>query len=268
MWARPARLRAVDVDRRLILGGSLAVLSAASIAVAGELAVRAIGLSGSRRAATGSHEVASFDPDAMPTVSWLNDSAPTTPTDEWQLCIDGTTISINDLRRRSTPLTAALDCTGGWFSEQRWDVVPISELLPADARSFEVASATGYRRIYAMSEASKIFVGVGYDGRDLRRGHGRQSASSRRAAEGRGGSSGSSLSNPPTARRGFNCPSPRPSQTRACRQPRWPPHGRLPSGWRPPTAARAPRRWWSLRCRCPWAGDVVRPAPRCRCGAS
>jgi len=172
MWARPARLRSVDVDRRLVLGGGLAILSAAAVAVVGELTVRATGLPGARRAATGSHEVASFDPNAMPTVSWLNDSAPTTPPGEWELSIDGASVSIEELRQRSTSLVAALDCTGGWFSEQRWDVVPISDLLPAGARSFEVASATGYRRIYAMSEATDIFVGVGYDGRPLRRGHG------------------------------------------------------------------------------------------------
>ncbi len=172
MWSRPARPRRVDLDRRLLLGGGASLAASAAIVGTGELAVRALGLSGGDRAPTGSHEVGSFDPDAMPTVSWIDDRAPSTPVDRWRLTIDGAEVDLDELRARSRPLDAVLDCTGGWWSEQRWDVVPITELVTADVRSFDVGSATGYHRIFPMRDAGDVFLAVGYAGRPLRRGHG------------------------------------------------------------------------------------------------
>ena len=82
-------------------------------------------------------------------------------------------VPVDDLRARTRPLDAVLDCTGGWYSTQRWDVVAVADLLgDTGDRSFEVRSATGYRRLFPMRDAATTYLAVGYDGRPLRRGHG------------------------------------------------------------------------------------------------
>jgi len=75
--ARPVRVRPSDLSRRLFLrtGAGLAL---ASVSYAGgELALRASSLPGAGRRFTGSYEVGSFDPDAMPVSSWMFDAVPT-----------------------------------------------------------------------------------------------------------------------------------------------------------------------------------------------
>ncbi len=173
LLSRPARVRRVDLDRRLLLGSG-AVLGAAAVAVAAVEGVsRLIGTDGGRRRFTGSHEIAMFEPDAMPTVSWIDDEAPDIDEAAWPLAIAGRPVALADLRGRTRRLDAVLDCTGGWCSAQHWDVVAVAELLDGvDAPSFEVRSATGYRRLFPMADAASTFVAVGYDGRPLRRGHG------------------------------------------------------------------------------------------------
>jgi hypothetical protein len=172
MWSRPARPHRVDADRRLLIGGGAAVITSAAIVGATEGIVRLIGADAADRAASGSYEVGSFDPDRMPTVSWIDDRAPRGDPGDWPLRVAEEPVAIDELRAMSQPLVATLDCTGGWWSEQRWDVVPVSALLRSDARSFEVVGATGYRRIFPMRDADAVHLAVGYDGRPLRRGHG------------------------------------------------------------------------------------------------
>lgn len=172
LWSRPVRPRRADLDRRALVGGA----ATAGVAVAAVAAVEAVAtvadLAGGSRRATGSHEVGSFDPDAMPTVSWIDDNAPDTDLDEWELRLAGEVVPVSSLAARSRRVPAVLDCTGGWWSEQRWDCVPIAELIPTDATSFEVTSSTGFSRIFPMRDAGRVHLAVGYDGRPLRRGHG------------------------------------------------------------------------------------------------
>lgn len=170
--ARPAKPKAVDLDRRLLVGGgAVAGLAAVSVGTV-EVAVRVLGTSGASRRFTGSHEIGSMDPAMMPTVSWIDDKRPTTPRDDWELQIGGIDIDLDDLSPLARPLEAVLDCTGGWWSRQAWDVIPVSELLDSGARSFAVRSATGYGRLFPMSDAAEVYVAVGYQGEPLRRGHG------------------------------------------------------------------------------------------------
>jgi hypothetical protein len=173
LLSRPLRARAVDLDRRALIGGGATAAVAGAIVLTVEGAIRVAGSSGAERRFTGSHEVGSFDPDAMPTVSWIDDVAPdSTAVDGWRLQVDGAEMSIAELAGRSRPLVATLDCTGGWWSEQEWDVVPIADLFESTARSFEVRSTTGYGRIFPMNDAESVYLAVGYAGRPLRRGHG------------------------------------------------------------------------------------------------
>lgn len=176
--SRPVRPRTTDLDRRLLLGASVAVVASAVATSGVETLALVAAFDGGRRRATGSHEVGSLEPNGLPTVSWIDDRPPAdVAAERWTLSIAGRPLTIAELRARAVPLEAVLDCTGGWWSRQRWDVVPIADLLPVDgsdgaSRSFDVRAATGYHRRFPMTDARSVYLAVGYDGRPLRRGHG------------------------------------------------------------------------------------------------
>lgn len=174
---RPVRPLPADIDRRAVLATGATGVAALGVIVVQESVAGVLGTAAVDRAGTGSHETGSFDPDAMPTVQWLDDRAPVdTSPDAWDLTIAGAPFAVDDLWNRSRPLVARLDCTGGWFADQNWDAVALDELLPppstSPGRSIMVTSRTGYRRLFAVADAAELFLAVGYDGRPLRRGHG------------------------------------------------------------------------------------------------
>jgi hypothetical protein len=173
--SRPSRPRLTELDRRAALHGGLAVAVSAGAYGGQHLAAAAFGLAGDRRRFTGSHEVASFAPQHMPTVSWIDDKAPeSTDPVTWTLHVAGERVSVDALAARARPLRATLDCTGGWWSEQTWDAVALDELFPAgaSARSINVTSSTGYSRLLPFSDRHRLHLAVGYAGEPLRRGHG------------------------------------------------------------------------------------------------
>jgi DMSO/TMAO reductase YedYZ molybdopterin-dependent catalytic subunit len=68
---------------------------------------------------------------------------------------------------------ARLDCTGGWWSEQSWDAVALSDLMgDPPGRSVRVRSATGYDRFFAHHELDDLYLAVGYEGEPLQARHG------------------------------------------------------------------------------------------------
>ena len=184
--ARPARPRHTDLDRRYLLGAGARLAGATAALGVAEVVTRAAG--SGRRRFTGSRELASFDPTGLPSVSWIDDTAPDLDPDDWPLVVAGRPVDLADLRARATPLEADLDCTGGWWSRQRWDVVPLADVLRlagADVavagsgdrgdervRSIEVVSATGYRRWFPVGDADQLHLAVGYGGEPLHRRHG------------------------------------------------------------------------------------------------
>jgi DMSO/TMAO reductase YedYZ molybdopterin-dependent catalytic subunit len=172
--SRPDRPKVADLDRRAVLRGAGVVALASGAYGTQELAVRVLGLAGGTRRFTGSHEIASFEPALMPTVSWINDRPPrSTRPAGWQLDIGGEIVAIEDLEELSRPVTATLDCTGGWWSTQAWDAVPLSALLDdRQARSIKVTSTTGYSRLFPRSDRDHLYLAVGYGGQPLRRSHG------------------------------------------------------------------------------------------------
>jgi hypothetical protein len=172
--SRPDRPKLADLDRRALLRSGAAVSIAAAAYGTQEVAVRVLGSAGGDRRFTGSHEIASFDPQRMPTVSWINDRAPeSTDADSWRLTVAGGRVPISKLRGMAEPVVAAVDCTGGWWSQQSWDAVPLAALL-ADhgARSIRITSSTGYDRLFPAGDADRLYLAVGYGGQPLRRGHG------------------------------------------------------------------------------------------------
>ncbi len=171
--SKSARPKRVDVDRRSLLTTS--TLLAAGVGAWGtqEVVLKAVGADAADRAGTGSHEIASFDPDAMPRMIWIDDKRPKIDFDTWELRVEGKVVALDDLWAMSKPVVAWLDCTDGWRSRQNWDVVPLSDLISNErARSIQVTSATGYRRLFPLSSASSVYLCVGYDGRRLHGGHG------------------------------------------------------------------------------------------------
>jgi Oxidoreductase molybdopterin binding domain len=171
---RPVRPRAADLDRRALLRGGVVFGVAAAVYAAQESMTRLTGLAGGDRRLTGSREVGSHHPAEMPTVIWFNDRRPDhVDADAWPLLIAGQPMSIDSLRARAQPVVATLDCTGGWWSEQSWDAVPLNELLPhPTGSSVRVRSQTGYDRLFANDTLDDLYLAVGYGGDPLRPGHG------------------------------------------------------------------------------------------------
>ena len=156
-----------DLDRRAFVGGGIALAAAGAAYWVQQLAV------GDNRRFTGSHEIASFNPADMPTTMWLNDTSPSVAAYDWELTVAGAPVKLETLHGLAAPLTADLDCTGGWWSRQSWDAVPLAELLPpTDAPTLEVTSLTGYSRLFPARDAANLYLAVGYGGEPLRRGHG------------------------------------------------------------------------------------------------
>jgi hypothetical protein len=172
--SRPVRPKLTDLDRRAVLRAGSALAVGAVVYGAQEAVVRVAGLAGGSRRATGSHEVGSFEPSRMPVVSWFNDEAPeSTDAADWQLEVLGRRVDVVGLTTLTTPVIAALDCTGGWWSEQSWDAVPLRALVgDNEARSINVGSITGFSRLYPFSDIDELYLAVGYGGQPLRRGHG------------------------------------------------------------------------------------------------
>ena len=172
--SRPVRPRRTDVNRRAVLGGGVALGVAAAAYAVQQRAVTAGGLAGRNRRPTGSHEVASHDPARMPSTVWIDDHAPASiDPEDWSLVVAGGRVTVASLRSQARPVVARLDCTGGWWSEQSWDAVPLSDLMgDPSGRSVRVRSATGYDRFFARHELDELYLAVGYEGEPLQARHG------------------------------------------------------------------------------------------------
>ncbi len=165
--SRPGRPRIADLDRRTVVGGGAAVVAAAAVYGIQQLAV------GDNRRFTGSHEIASFTPSEMPTTMWLNDRSPRAPASGWDLVVAGEPVALEALHANARPVQADLDCTGGWWSRQSWDAVPLTELMPKlGAPTLEITSLTGYSRLFPARDVDNLYLAIGYGGEPLHRGHG------------------------------------------------------------------------------------------------
>jgi hypothetical protein len=175
--ARPTRVMRTDASRRQVLRFAALVGAAGVTYTAGERLLSAFSLPGGRRRFTGSHERGSFAPEAMPVTQWLDDRVPQIDPAGWSLAVRGwgTTSrwTYRELLRYDDQVTAVLDCTGGWWAEQRWSGARFDRLIEvSDARSIVVVSATGYRRRLPVADASTLLLATRMDGRELEPGHG------------------------------------------------------------------------------------------------
>jgi DMSO/TMAO reductase YedYZ molybdopterin-dependent catalytic subunit len=162
---RRVRARRADLSRRSLL--RLGVLaSAAGVLDAGVRAAGARTVSRGIRRPTGSFRLASSSVAAIPATSWLFDQVPAIDAQSWRLTVTAGGVSrdwsLADLGRWDDRLTAVLDCTGGWWTEQEWSGVQVARLLPPASRgSVEVTSATGYSRRLPLTTDLLLATAVG-----------------------------------------------------------------------------------------------------------
>ena len=178
VWARGIRPRRTDLSRRTLLRAGVLATGAFGLYAASEAAIHGLGLPGARRRFTGSYEMASFRPEAMPTTSWLLDTVPSIDPDRWRLTIKDAQgrreLTLAHLARFATRARATLDCTSGWYSQQDWTGVPLGMLLNRGpgAQSVYVHSVTGYWVRFPIHNLDLLLLATGVGGAPLSADHG------------------------------------------------------------------------------------------------
>ena len=171
---RVFRVRAAGLDRRTFLRAGLVAAAAGGAWLGWEGLLRAADAPGARRRFTGSHETGSGNPRAMPVTQWLDDSVQRVDPSTWRLRAGTTELTLDQLRGLpSDSVTAVLDCTSEWWSEQDWRGVRLDRLVElGGARSVEVRSATGYALRLPARDLDKLWLAYEAGGRPLSPGHG------------------------------------------------------------------------------------------------
>ncbi len=132
---------------------------------------------------TGSREEASFAGNLHPFTNWLSDPIPQVDSRLWRLRVRGevereSTFSYEEvLALGGAVRQATLDCTGGWYTVQRWRGVPVDVLLEEikikdGARSLVFRSATGYSRRFSLEEAGGLLLATHVGDEELSAEHG------------------------------------------------------------------------------------------------
>src|SRR4029077_10723259 len=158
---RPIKLRATDLSRRNFLRGGFLV-GAAGLGVAL--------LPSARRAPTGS-----FHAEYPIATTWMFDTAPQVDVASWRLAVAGRTRTYDELAGYTDRISAVIDCTGGWYSEQVWEGVLLERLLPGIAGgrgSVNVRSIPGYSRRFAIEDAGRLLLATRLAGDPFDAGHG------------------------------------------------------------------------------------------------
>ena len=176
---RPQRPRATDLSRRTALR-AVALSGTAALAYGVLEAVTSVAnLPGERRRGTGSYEVGSGVPSAMPVTQWFTDDVPVIDLGAYELLVSRPDEATQRFRyadllaMEAATETAVLDCTGGWWAEQDWRGIRLDQLVgPLDGGSIVVRSVTGYARRFPPEDAASLLIATHVGGAPLSRGHG------------------------------------------------------------------------------------------------
>lgn len=179
-WERKPRLVRL-VDRR-------AALWLAGLAGAGLVGWRLVegvaeAMAAGARRPSGSKWAGSFSGNAFPITSWLFDTTPPADAATWRIELVGALArpgpaGLDELTRLpAEERTAVLDCTGGWWSEQRWGGYPLLALLAArglaaEAREVTVISVTGHRWPFPLADLADALLATHVGGEPLAPDHG------------------------------------------------------------------------------------------------
>jgi DMSO/TMAO reductase YedYZ molybdopterin-dependent catalytic subunit len=173
--ARRARPRRTDGSRRALIRAGAFTAAAGGLYAAQLGAAELAGLPGAGRRFTGSYAAGSFNPAAMPSYTWLDDTTPTVDPRSWRLTVGGAReLSLAELSTFDTEVVAALDCTSGWYAEQKWRGAPVKALLPdtGEAASVLVRSVTGYQLRFPVRDIDHLLLATSVGGAPLSPGHG------------------------------------------------------------------------------------------------
>lgn len=182
MLVRAKPLRGRDFAQRrqfLIAGaGSLGALIAWRLQRPLEAA---LALRGARRRFTGSYEAGSFAGNDFPTTSWVADKPQPIDPSAYRFRVQGLvarplSLALEQLRPVDE-IVATLDCTGGFYSTQRWHGISVRRLLEragtgAGASHLSVVSRTGYRWSFALADARSLVLATHVGGEPLSHEHG------------------------------------------------------------------------------------------------
>ena len=165
------------------LGGRRLALRALAVGVGAVVATAALDRIGLPRRATGSRAAAADSGNAFPLTIWAFDSVPTIDVATWRMQVNGDVTSPGEwaydelLALPSVERDALLDCTGGWWTTQRWRGVTLAELIArhgvrASAQRIEVVSQTGHAWSFPIAEAERLLIATHVGGETLSAGHG------------------------------------------------------------------------------------------------
>jgi DMSO/TMAO reductase YedYZ molybdopterin-dependent catalytic subunit len=165
------------------LGGRRVALRALAVGLGAVVATAALDGVGLARRSTGSRAAAAFSGNDFPLTIWAFDVAPAIDVASWRLQVDGDVaspgaIAYDDLLAMPfAERDAVLDCTGGWWTEQRWRGVTLADLLArhgvrASAQRVDVVSQTGHAWSFPIIEAEQLLIATHVGGETLSTGHG------------------------------------------------------------------------------------------------
>jgi cytochrome b561 len=178
--AKPLRRRDLAGRRQFLQAGAVAVGSYLVWELQRPVSAW-FGLRGGRRRFTGSYEAGSLAGNAFPSTSWVADRPRPLNEASYRLELGG--LVARPLRlplaelRAGDGLVATLDCTGGFYSRQRWSGVSLARLLdragPLSAASHvRVISHTGYRWSFELRDARRLLLATGVGEEALSHEHG------------------------------------------------------------------------------------------------
>jgi DMSO/TMAO reductase YedYZ molybdopterin-dependent catalytic subunit len=144
---------------------------------------QALDTPGASRRFTGSRETATDQGNTYPITMWMLDNPASLDLAQVQLRIHGAVTQPMTLRYKdvldaaTTQIGATIDCTGGWYTTQDWQGVPIRWLLDqvkptANAVAVSFVSVTGYRWSLPLAEARANLLASHVGGELLTHGHG------------------------------------------------------------------------------------------------
>ncbi len=182
MLARARPLRRPDLlGRRQALTAIAVLAGAALIRPLRDGLAGVLGLGGAERRFTGSRAWAHFTGNGFPVVSWVADRPRPLDPAAWRLRVEGLVARPLSLELaaldRGDALEATLDCTGGFYTTQRWSGMTVGALLD-QAGADEAAgwvrfvSVTGYRWSLPREQARGVLVATRVGAELLDHGHG------------------------------------------------------------------------------------------------
>jgi DMSO/TMAO reductase YedYZ molybdopterin-dependent catalytic subunit len=178
--AKPPRRRDLLERRQLLAAAGVGAFAVVAWRVQKPLA-SLLGWRGADRRFTGSYEVASFTGNDFPATSWVADDPRPLDAASWRLRVGGLVerelaLSARDLDGLDRS-TATLDCTGGFYSTQRWGGCGLARVLDRarprpGASHVRVVSVTGYRWTFPLDEARRLLLATTVGDEPLSHAHG------------------------------------------------------------------------------------------------